>query len=375
VTATLAAPEETVPARRRIRLDMTVNVRRSPVSRAELMLLSRQLGSFIQSGIPIVTALEILVESTTSAGLRQVLGDISRAIQLGVPFTDAVSAHPKVFPPFYRGMLASAELTGRLDEVLEQLAVYIERDIEAKRKTRSALTYPTMVLFMSFGTVAILALWVLPKFKKFFATLHAKLPLSTRLMLSSTDFLRHSWWAVAAPLAAGAGGYVLAMRSERGRYLRDATLLRLPVIGRLANLSIVERFCRSLASMVGAGVSLPTALAVSSDSTNNRVYQKVLGRALGSMLQGDGLAGPIAQSKLFPPAAVQMIRVGESSGQLEGQLSSAARFYGQELDYRLKKFTTLFEPAVIIFMGVVVGFVAVALVQAMYGIYHQVKIK
>jgi type IV pilus assembly protein PilC len=241
------------------------------VRREDLMIFSRQLAAFVRGGIPILTALDVLQEGMDNATLAKVLADVARSLQLGTPFSDAVAAHPKVFPPLYRSMLESAELTGRLPEVLDQLALYLERDLEAKRKVRAALTYPAVVLAMSVGTVVILAGWVLPKFKKFFLSLGAKLPLSTRVMLASTNWLGNWWFAVLGGAAVLVAGYILAMRTPGGRRVRDTALISLPVVGRLSRTAILERFCRTLGSMVSAGVSLPRALTVTGDATNNVV--------------------------------------------------------------------------------------------------------
>jgi type IV pilus assembly protein PilC len=282
--------------------------------------------------------------------------------------------HPKAFPEFYRGILRSAELTGRLDAALTQLAGYLERDLEARRKIKSALIYPSVVAVMSTFTIVVLAGFVLPRFKVFFASLHAKLPLPTRILLGITDFVGAWWWLILAVLAGLALVVSVAVRTEPGRRVRDRLLLAVPVLGVTVQFALVERFCRMLGSMLGAGVTLPEALRVTSAALSNRVYTGALKHVGEAMLEGHGIAAPIARTRLFPATATQMIRVGEDTGTLDEQLEVAAQYYERELDYQIKRVTALFEPAMIIVMGGLVGFVAVALVSAMYGIFNQVQV-
>lgn len=336
----------------------------------DLMHLSRQLAAFLRAGIPILDAISELSEGSDSRAVSRVLDEIARDLRAGGTLTEAFDRHPKDFPTYYRGILKSAELTGQLDVVLDQLAVYLERDLEAGRKLKSAMVYPAIVAIMSIGTVAVLTLVVLPKFQKFFASLDAQLPAPTRLLLSISAFVQQWWWVFAVLGLLAALVYVVAVRLPAGRLLRDRTLLRLPAIGETIRASAIERFTRILASMVGAGIPLPEAMQVATKSLNNLAFEIPLERARQQMLDGAGLAAPIAATKLFPGMAIQMIRVGEDTGTLDRQLEVAAAFYARELDYKVKKLATLVEPAVIVVMGGVVGFVAIALVSAMYGIFR-----
>lgn len=227
---------------------------------------------------------------------------------------------------------------------------------------------------MAVIVIVVLAVVVLPKFKTFFGQLHAKLPLPTRILLRGTTILETWWWVIALVIALIVGSVIGLRRSRKGRAKLDAFLLHLPVVGGLIRAAVVERVCRVLAAMVGAGVSLPEAMSVAAESANNVVYEDALMGVRSQMMEGEGLAGPLAETGLFPGAAQQMFRVGEETGTLEKQLTTAATYYNRELQVKVKHFTGLFEPAVLIFVGVVVGFVAVALVSAMYGIYRQVKV-
>ena len=277
-------------------------------------------------------------------------------------------------PAYYVGMLSSAELAGNLDVVLTQLADYMERDADARGKVTSAMIYPSVVLGMSIVTFVVLGVFVMPRFKVFFQSLHASLPLPTRMLISVTNFIESEWYILFGAIAFVVIAFVVALRSKQGRARIDSLVLKLPVLGDLVQHVMVERICRILSSMIQAGVALPEAMTVTSESVSNSVYKRGLDTIRDEMLEGRGLADPVATTQLFPSAARQMMRVGEETGTLDEQLTVAAQYYARELDSKIKRFTGLFEPAIIIVMGVVVGFVAIALISAMYGIYRQVKV-
>ena len=343
------------------------------VKRDELMHLSRQLGAFVGAGLPILEAVRILGEEAKNTTVRKVMADIEAGLQRGERLSDCLDRHPRVFPDYYRGIMRSAELTGQLDVVLEQLAKYLERDLEARRKITSALIYPLVIAAMSLVTVVIMAVFVLPKFEVFFDSLDAELPLPTRMLLAFTNFFANWWWAVLGGAATVFLLGFLITRTTSGRLAWDKLLLKTPVLGPTIRFALVERFCRVLSNMASAGVVLPEALRVATQSLRNKVFTRSLGQVGEAMMHGEGLARPLSATGLFPATAARMIRVGEETGTLDMQLEVTARYYEGELDYRLKKLTAFFEPAVIIAMGLVVGFVAVAMVSAMYGIYGQVE--
>jgi len=344
------------------------------VRREDVMHLSRQLAAFVRAGLPILEAVHTIGAESENSSVRRTMQDIEDGLRTGDRFSDCLDRHPKVFPDFYRGIVRSAELTGELDTVLSRLALYIERDLEARRKIKAAMIYPTIIMAMSVVTVAVLASFVLPKFKDFFKSLDAKLPLATRILLHITDFLTAWWWALLAGVAFIALSIFAALQSEQGRYYKDRFLLAIPVMGSTIQFALVERFCRIMASMVSAGVALPEALNVATNSLRNRVYIRALSGVSEAMLEGQGIATPLARTSMFPATAVQMLRVGEETGTLDDQLEVTAQYYEGELDYKIKRLTALFEPAVIVVMGLLVGFVAVALVSAMYGVFRQVKV-
>jgi type IV pilus assembly protein PilC len=348
-------------------------ITRKTVKRKEIMHFSRQLSVFVEAGIPIMEALEVIGEETSDKLLKRVIVDMIVQLREGETFAAAAGAHPEAFPRYYVAVLESAELTGTLDKVLNELADYMQREVDARSQLTSALIYPAVVAVLALVTVIVLATFVLPKFKTFFESLNAKLPLPTRMLLSISNFVSNYWWAIVLVIVLIVGGVVALRRSDSGRARLDALFLKLPVVGPLVQCAIIERTCRVLSSLVTAGVDLPRAMAVTAESSNNVVYRDGINHIRDQMMEGNGLAEPLAETGLFPAAARQMFRVGEETGTLDQQLETAAAYYGRELELKVKHFTSLFEPAVIIFMGLIVGFVAVAMVSAMYGIYKQVN--
>lgn len=362
---------EVSPKRNVLQFEITKKL----VPRKEIMHFSRQLSVFVRAGVPIMEALEVIAVETTNKLLQRALYDMIERLQSGDTFASAAAAHPEAFPNYYIGILASAELTGNLDSVLDQLADYLDREIEARSKITSAMVYPAVVAVMAVVVVIILATFVMPKFVVFFKSFNAKLPLPTRMLLSVSNFFTHWWWAIMAVIVLAIAGIIAMRRSRSGKARLDSFILKLPILGDLVRTAIIERICRILSSMLKAGVSLPEAMRVTAESANNSVYSGGIATVREEMIEGQGLAEPLARTGLFPGAARQMFRVGEETGTLDTQLATAAAFYDRELEVKLKRFTGLFEPIVIIFMGVIVGFVAIALVSAMYGIYKQVKVQ
>ena len=353
---------------------LQLEITKKTVKKRELMHLCRQLAVFIRSGVSVLEALTVISEESTDKLLKTALVGMRVSLEAGARFSEAASEHPELFPGYSVEVLRSAELTGNLDIVLDQLGDYLDREIETEHKVKSALAYPLIVMLLAVAVSSVLVVYVLPKFRSFFASLHAKLPLPTRMLLAVAKWIG-DWGLIAGGfLVAAAVGLFVFFRTERGKELRDQFVLKIPIIGNLVHTAIVERFCRLLASMTVAGVALPEAIAVTTAATNNTVFRKALTNARAAMMRGEGLAGPLADTGLFPGAARQMFFVGESTGDLDDQLSAAANYLDRELDYKIKRFTTLIEPAVIVGVGLVVGFVAVALVSAMYGIFHQVKV-
>jgi type IV pilus assembly protein PilC len=338
-----------------------------------LMQATRQLASFSQAGITAARGIAILAKTTEHKKMQLILEELVQDIEGGATLSESVSRHPHVFPAYYPTILGAAERSGDLVEALVTLNVYLERDLRSKRAVRSAMIYPIVLLALTLVAVTVLSLVVLPRFQVFFDSLKVQLPLTTRMLLNTTHFVSTYWWALGGGLTLSIIGLVSAMRNQTTRYYVDRFLLVMPIFGGLARLVSLERFCRVLATLVKTQVPLPDALELAGKATGNLVFQRAIAGTRTRVLNGDGLAEPLSEYKIFPIAAIQILRIGEESGQLQSQLQQAASFYSDELDHRMKNFTALLEPATLLFIGGGVGFVAVALVSAMYGIYNGVK--
>jgi type IV pilus assembly protein PilC len=351
---------------------LQLEITKEKLKLADLMHFSRQLAAFVRAGVPLLEAIEVIEEEADDKTLKRVLVAVGEELRTGETFSAALQPFATLFPQFYVDMIRAAELTGSLDDVLDEMSRYIERDLEARQKVKSALTYPAVILVASIATVVILSVFVLPRFKTFFESFDATMPLPTRMLIAMTDFLSAWWWAMLGGLVFVIVALALIFRTSRGRRLRDGALLKLWVIGEVIRFNILERFCRLLAAMMDAGVPLPEAMAVLGRGTNNVIFEQGIATVRDAMMRGEGLARPMSATKLFPSAVTQMVRVGENTGTLGTQLEVASTYYGRELEYKIKRLTTLFEPAVILLMGLCVGFVAIALISAMYGIYRQI---
>jgi len=343
------------------------------VKKKELMHFTRQLAVFVKAGIPLTDALVTIGDETEDVALRRCLSAMIDDLRSGGLLSASAENHPEAFPEYYVGILQAAEMTGQLDESLESLSGYLEREIDTRAKVVSALSYPMIVMVMAFGTVLLLAGYVLPQFKPLFEELGAELPLPTRMMLFVSRFFTDLWFITAGFLMMLIAVFVFLTKTEKGRDIKDRMVLKMPVVSGIVDYAILERFCRILGALVKAGVPLPDGLKTTTEATGNRVYKERLEVARAAMLEGKGFSQPLIDTELFPGAAKQMFKVGEETGTLDEQLNVASIYFDRELDARIKRFTALFEPVMIIFVGVIVGFVAVALVSAMYGVLNGTK--
>jgi type IV pilus assembly protein PilC len=343
------------------------------VKKKNLMNFTRQLAVFVKAGIPITDALITIADEASDVALRRALTQMVDDLRNGGLLSQAAAQHTGVFPNYYIGILQSAELTGRLDESLESLAHYLEREIDTRAKVVGALAYPGVVMIMSFFTVLVLAGYVLPQFKPLFEELGAELPLPTRMMLFFARFFGDLWFVTAAFFLVLIAWTSFLFMSQTGKDLKDRMMLKIPVIKGIVEYALLERFCRILGTMLRSGVAIPSAMETTTEATANIVYREQLEIARQQMLEGSGFTQPLIDTELFPGAARQMFKVGEETGTLDQQLSVASEYFDRELESRIKTFTTMFEPIMIVFVGVIVGFVAVALVSAMYGVLDGVQ--
>jgi type IV pilus assembly protein PilC len=343
------------------------------VKKKNLMNFTRQLSVFVKAGIPITDALTTIGDESTDTALRRAIGEMVDDLRNGGALSASAAQHPQVFPNYYVGILQAAELTGRLDESLDSLSSYIQREMDTRSKVVGALAYPLVVMVLAMFTVMVLAGYVLPQFKPLFEELDAELPLPTRMMLFVARFFTDLWYITAIAFLLFIAMVLFLTVHPSGKEIWQRLSLKIPIIGGIIEYAILERFCSVLHTMLRAGVAIPSAMETTIEAVSNVVYREQLDIARQQMLEGSGFTQPLIETELFPGAARQMFKVGEETGTLDQQLEVAGEYFNRELEYRIKTFTTLFEPIMIIFVGVVVGFVAIALVSAMYGVLGGVQ--
>jgi type IV pilus assembly protein PilC len=337
-----------------------------PVKAKELVVFSRQLATMVGSGIPIIGALDVLAEPVKNRAFKQVLRHSRDEVEGGSSLSQAMSRHPTVFSDLFVNMVSAGESSGKLDDILDRLATYLEKSDALRRKVQSSLTYPAVVLCLAFGVTAFLLMVVVPKFRDIFAALSSELPLPTKILLNTSEFLSKYFVIEVALLAVGAFAFRAWVKTDIGRRWFDRSILRLPVFGELFQKVAIARFARTLATLLRSGVPVLTALEIVAKTIGNRVIEEAVLDARTSVKDGKFLSAPMGQNPLFPGMAVRMILVGESTGRLEEMLGKVADFYESEVDTAVAGLTTLIEPLVITVLGVIVGGIAVALLLPVF---------
>jgi type IV pilus assembly protein PilC len=339
----------------------------------DLIIFSRQLATLIESGIPIVRAIQLLQEQTSNKRLRQVLGEIILDLQQGRFLSEAISKHKKIFSNLYARLIEVGERTGNLEMVLRQLAIYMEKEEALVRKIRSAMAYPSFVLLLAVGVVFLMLTVALPPLMGLFTSFGAELPLPTRILIAITDFASTYKFHLLGTLVLVGSAGVLFFRSEAGHWFFDRALLKIPIVSRVTIQGAVARMCRSMSTLLRAGLALPEIIEMIIRTQSNRVIRAALEGVRRDLLQGRGLADPLAQQKIFPGMLVQMVRVGEETGALDSNMETLAIFYEEEVDRAVAAMAGAVEPALTLFIGAVVGFVAVAVIMPMYSLMGSIK--
>ncbi len=355
----VAAPP--APPRRRPRW-------RRRVGPGAVAMFTREMHTLLDAGLTADRALQVIAETSANPGLAAVAGELRQRVHGGAALSEAMAAHGQLFGPFYRAMVRAGEAGGSLDATLEGLAGYLERTERLVASVRSALIYPMILVVAAGVSVLILMILVVPQFEMLFRETATEIPWITQVVVALSRFLRgYGWLLVLAAL----GAWLLLRlpwRAPAARARRDGWLLRLPVIGSLIARIEVERFARSLATLLTNGVSLPAALELSGAAVNNQVIARVAARAVERVKQGERLAGVLQASGVIPPLAVQLVKVGEESGRLEAMLLKLADGYAQEVEVSLKRLVALIEPLLILLIGGLVALVVVSLFAALFGV-------
>ena len=342
------------------------------ISKADIILFTRQLATFVGAGVPMTRALGTMAQEASPLFKRVILSVLDD-LERGQNLSEALLKHPKVFPTLYIDLIRVAELTGNLEATLTELAGYLRRDLNTARRVQAAMIYPAVILVVATGVVIILVFFALPAFVRIFAEFRVELPLSTRILIGIVNFTRQWALVIGAVILAGAGGIVVALRTSRGAYAKDQISIKAPILGPIVLSAVLNRFARTLAMVLKAGVPLGQTFEAVIASTGNKVFQRGLTTVKEQMTSGEGFAGPLIRTHLFPPMLTQMVRVGEETGTLDTYLEQAAEFYEEELEYRIRAMTSLIEPVMTVAVGVIVGFIAVSLISAMYGLVGALK--
>ncbi len=327
----------------------------------QLVIFSRQLATMVESGIPIAQALDILGEQIEDRNFQVILKKMRDDIEGGSSLSEATGRHPRAFSDFFINMLRAGESSGRLDDILDRVATYLEKMNSLQRKVQAGLFYPAFVSVLAFGITAFLIVVIVPKFKEIFTSLGGELPLPTRLLLGVSEFMGRYLVLEIGALVLGIVLFRMALTTPGGRVAFDQFILKVPVIGKLLQKMAIARFSRTLATLVKSGVPILSSLEIVAKTSGNKVVEKAVLAARSSIKEGENIADPLAQSKVFPAMVTRMISVGEKTGELEKMLGKIADFYESEVDAAVSALTSLIEPLVISVLGVVIGGIVVAL--------------
>ncbi|MDP3791825.1 MAG: type II secretion system F family protein [Candidatus Omnitrophota bacterium] len=327
----------------------------------DLVVFSRQLATMVDAGIPLVGALDILGEQMENKTFGAMILKIRNDIETGSSLSDALSKHKKAFSPLFVSMVKAGESSGMLDEILDRLAAYLEKTSALQKKIGSALVYPAVVSGMAVAITLVLLLKVIPIFKEIFAGFGAALPKPTMIMIGISDAIRYYFPAIVGAVVIIAFFAIRFVRTEKGRLVYDSLLLKMPIFGVLFKKVAISKFTRTLSTLIKSGVPILNSLDIVGKTAGNRAIEMAVDTVKNNVREGESVAEPLARSKLFPPMVVRMISVGEQSGQLEKMLTKIADFYDEQVDAAVSGLTSLIEPLIIAFLGIVIGTVVICM--------------
>ena len=353
-------------------LNTEINLR-SGLKPKDFIIFLRQFATLISAGILLVESLDLLAEQTTNPRLKAILEDLSTEVQEGSPLSVSMSKHPAVFPNLLIQMIQSAEVSGRLEEVLEQMANYYEKQYRNKQKVTTAMTYPIVVGVLALVITAFLLIFIVPIFGEMFASFGSELPAITQMVLGLSQWFQKYWVLILVFLLATI--FLLRYLSQRDKmaYSFDYLQLKIPIIGMFLQKTILARMTQTLSSLLNSSVPILQALDVTSQVVDNRVVEEVLLAAKKDVEQGESLAKPMEAHWFFPNLIIQMIKVGEASGSLDEMLKKASDIYEQEVEEASEKLQSLIEPLLIVFLSVIVGLIVLSIVIPMFGLFEQIQ--
>lgn len=372
VTGTIRAPDESTATQELRKRNLVVhNLKRKssggffapkPKSKGkDVAAVTRQLATMINAGLTLLEALETLFEQASDPGTKDMLDHIIERVRAGSELSAAMALYPKVFNKIYVNMVKAAEASGQLDKILLKLADYLESSEELKREIKGALIYPVMSLGLILTVATFLVVAILPKFKKLFEEMQMKeLPIYTQVLLDISDFMRNQTLVLVGGFVTFIIAFNIFKRTRKGEYYWHAFLLHVPIFGQLIRKTVVSRFCRTLSTMLEAGVNMISALEIAAATSGNRIIEKVALQARESVTRGKTLYEPLAEYKIFPPIVVKMVNVGEKTGALETLLEKISTFFEDEVRAAVKGLTATLEPILIATLGLIVGGIVLA---------------
>lgn len=341
------------------------------VNPREVIMFSRQLALLLESGTDIVASLELLQGQVTNRTLQRAIGDIVSDIRSGSSLSAALRRYPRVFSQIYSRAIAAGERSGNLEVVLRQMADFIERGATTEKKIKNAMTYPVIVVIVAVIVVAILVTFVLPTFTSLYAAFGAEQPLPAKILIGTTDWFSSYGLYLILGIVAVAGSGFFYIRTPAGKYQWDKIMLRAPIIGRILLLSELSRACRTMSLLFKVGLPLPDVLSLAIQGTSNKAMAEVLTGVQHELIRGEGLSKPMSRRPLFLPLMVQMVGVGEETGNLDNTLTTVSESYEMEADDRTSAAIGLIQPVVTVVIGLVIGLIALSLVSAMYSVYGE----
>lgn len=328
----------------------------------EVAIFARQFATMIGSGVPLVRCLNILQEQVENPKFCEIIRKLRQDVEAGSTFSGALEKHPVVFSNLFVNLVKAGEAGGILDEILERLANYLESTEQLKAKVKGALTYPAVVICIALGVVVFLLTFVLPSFQSIFEGMgNVELPLPTKLLLDASAFMRSYFVYLSIVFFFAVGAIKRFFATKQGTRLLDTNILKVPALGLMLRKVAVARFTRTLGTLIASGVPILQALEVTAETAGNVVICDAVHKTRVSIKEGESISEPLRQSKVFPPMVVQMIAVGEETGELDAMLSKIADFYDQEVDTSVKALTSIIEPIIIVFMGLVIGGIVMAI--------------
>lgn len=362
-------PIKIVPASSKPFAWLRFGVKKTGISSKDVALFTHELLTLLQAGLPLDRALTVLLELTqTQPNLNAMIGKVLEAVKGGAQLSDALDRQTGAFTRFYLNLIRAGEAGGALEQVLERLSDYLERSRELRETVTTAMIYPAILVVMAMASLLLMLTFVVPQFTEMFESAGKELPVPTQIVVGVASALRDYWWALPLVFIAGASYFRYQMADRDRRYVWDRRLLKLPLVGDLVRKITVANFSRTLATLLGNGVTLLTALTIVKDTVSNLVVAEKIDLAVESLKQGGGLSAPLIESGLFPTLAIQMIKLGEESGQLEQMLDRVASTYDKEVKISVQRLLALMEPVLIVGMGILIGGIIISILMAILSV-------